>query len=553
MATISDDPITTTPGAAVPRRQRWRLPPVPGPRWSWLWLVIGTALLPFAYVQTLIPLTAWLAPVFLLRFARSRRPVTGLAVLTVAMFLALLVGLRDGFFPIEQGVGYYAFVTTLALGGAVPFAIDRVLAPRLDRVPRTLVFPAAVTTMELLSTFASAYGAAGSVAYSQYAALPLLQLTSVTGIWGLTFLVSWLAPVANQLWERGWSSPAGRTPAVLLVATLAAAMLFGGAQLAFAAPAAETVRVAALAPDRQLSQLAYSAPELDRGDAAQRAAVDAEYLRPGLDDLFARSEREAVAGAKIIAWSEAATRTLEEDQPAVVARAATLAAEHGIYLQVSMMVLLAAGDGSDGGPVNENHAVLLGPDGEVVWDYQKSKPTPGDGHVAGPGVIPTVETPYGRLATIICQDDFFPALVRQAGRADVDILLVPSSDWRSISAWHAQQAPFRAVENGVALVRPTRQGVSLAADGQGRLLGHKADYWVAEEQTLVVSVPTQGNDTWYARTGDVVAYGAVVGLLVLTVAAWTSYRRRGRMHGRTGPSPSDQTQRPAPLDGIPTG
>lgn len=550
MATISSDPIAPSTGAPVPRSPR---PPRPAAGWSWLWLLVGTGLLPFANVQTLVPLTAWLAPVFLLRFTRSHRPVVGLPVLVVAVSLALLVGVRDGFFPMEPGLGYYAFVATLGLSGALPFAVDRVLAPRLGGLPRTLVFPAAVTAMEFLSTFASAYGTAGSAAYSQYAGLPLLQLASVTGIWGLTFLVSWLAPVVVQLWERGWSGPGARTPAVLLVAALAAAMLVGGARLAFAAPAGETVRIAALAPDRTLSELTYSAPQLDPDDPAQRAAVAAEYFRPGLDELFERSQREAVAGAKIVAWSEAAVRTLEEEQPAVVARAAALAAEQGIHLQISMIVQLTNGGGPDGGPVNENHAVLLGPDGTVLWDYQKSKPTPGDGQVAGPGVIPTVDTPHGRLATIICQDDFFPGLVRQAGRAGVDILLVPSSDWPSISAWHAQQAPFRAVENGTAIVRPTRLGISLATDGQGRLLGHKADYWVAAEQTLVVNVPTQGYDTWYARIGDTVAWGSVVGLVLLAGAAWVPRRRAGRGDGASGGTGSDQAQRPAPVDGVPAG
>jgi apolipoprotein N-acyltransferase len=514
-----------------------------------LWLLLGTGLLPFANLQTLIPLTAWLAPIFLMRFARSQRPVFGSAVLVVAMSLALLVGLRDGFFPIEDGVGYYVFVATLGLGGAVPFAVDRVLAPRLSGLSRTLVFPAAVTTVELVGAISSAYGTAGSTAYSQYAGLPLLQLASVTGIWGLTFLVSWLAPVVNQLWERGWSGSGGKAPAVLFVATLAAALLFGGTRLAFAAPAAETVRVAALAPDRQLSDLAYAAPELDPGGPAERAAVRDEYFRPVLEELFERSEREAVAGAKIIAWSEAAVRTLQEDQAAVVARAADLARQHRVYLQVSMIVQLADADGSAGDPVNENHAVLLDPSGAVVWDYLKSRPVPGDGHEPGPGVVPTVDTPYGRLATVICQDDFFPDLIRQAGRAGVDILLVPSSDWKSVSAWHAEQAPFRAVENGAALVRPTRQGISLATDAQGRLLGHKADYYVASDQTLVVSVPTQGTDTWYARMGDTVAWASVVGLLVLTGTAWTARRRpRDGTSTRTG---SDQAERPALLDSLP--
>jgi apolipoprotein N-acyltransferase len=551
MTTINGDPAVRSPGARAGGRSPGGSPPDAGRRWSWCWLLVGTALLPFANLQTLIPLTAWLAPVFLLRFARAQRLVVGVPVLAVAMSLALWVGARNGFFPVEDGPGYYLYVATLGIGGAVPFAVDRVLTPRLRGPARTLVFPAAVTTVEFGSTFVSAYGAAGSTAYSQYGNLPLLQLASVTGIWGLTFLVSWLAPVANQLWERGWSRRGGRAPAVLFVAALAAALLLGGAQLAFAAPAAETVRVAALAPDRRLSELAYSAPRLTPGEPAERAAARDEFFRPVLDELFERSEREAVAGAEIIAWSEAAARTLQEDQPAVVARAADLARRHGVYLQVSMIVQLAADGGPDGGPVNENHAVLLDPTGAVAWDYQKSRPTPGDGQGPGPGVVPTVDTPHGRLATIICQDDFFPALVRQAGRAGVDILLVPSSDWRSVAAWHAQQAPFRAVENGLALVRPTRLGVSLATDAQGRLLGHKADYDVASDQTLVVSVPTQGVDTWYARVGDSVAWGSAVGLLVLAGAAWSSRRRLRDRTPAPVPTGSDEAQRSAPLDGVP--
>jgi apolipoprotein N-acyltransferase len=540
MTTIHGDRTSTPPGAAPRGRLRTEPTPPPAVRWAWLWLLVGVGLLPFASMQTLIPLTAWLAPVFLLRFTRSRRLLPGFAVLAAAMSLALLVGARGGFFPIGDGAGYYLFVATLGIGGAVPFAVDRLLAPRLRGLPRTLVFPAAVTTVELLSLLTSPYGAAGSAAYSQYAGLPLLQVVSVTGIWGLTFLVSWLAPVVNQLWERGWASPAGRRPLVVLVATTAVALLFGGTQLAFAAPGGETVRVAALAPDRQLSELAYSAPVLDPGSPAERAEVADEYFRPGLEDLVERSTREAEAGAKIIAWSEAAVRTLEEEQSAVVARAAELADRLEVYLQVSMIVQLDDADRSAGDPVNENHAVLLDPDGTVVWDYEKSKPTPGDGQVAGPGVVPTVDTPYGRLATIICQDDFFPGLVRQAGRAGVDILLVPSSDWGSVAAWHAQQAPFRAVENGTAVVRPTRLGVSLATDAQGRLLGHKADYFVATEQTLVVSVPTEGRGTLYARTGDTVAWASVVGLLVLAAAAWRSRQTRPSARPRSTASPRDE-------------
>jgi apolipoprotein N-acyltransferase len=290
--------------------------------------------------------------------------------------------------------------------------------------------------------------------------------------------------------------------------------------------------VAALAPDRNLSEAAYDAPRLRPERTEERLIVRDERFVPLLDDLFERSQREARAGAKIVAWSEAAALVLTEDRQEVVRRAAELAAREGIYLQISMIVLLD-NDGSDGEPVNENHAVMLDPGGEVVWDYLKSKPTPGDGHTAGPGILPTVDTPYGRLSTVICQDDFFPGLLRQAGQADVDILLAPSSDWPSVAAWHAQQSTFRAVESGVSIVRPTRQGISLATDAQGRLIGHKADYEVADGQTLVTSVPTRGEDTVYTVVGELFAYLSLLLLLAILVrhAVSALARRRGSNHG----------------------
>jgi apolipoprotein N-acyltransferase len=128
----------------------------------------------------------------------------------------------------------------------------------------------------------------------------------------------------------------------------------------------------------------------------------------------------------------------------------------------------------------------------------------------------------------------------------VDILLLPSSDWDSIAAWHAQQAPFRAIENGTAVVRPTRQGISLATDSQGRLLGHKSDYFVAEEQTLVASVPTEGTSTWYPVVGDTFAWASAAGILVLTAAAFRPRRHRGTSDGPAGSG--DSAARP---DGDP--
>jgi apolipoprotein N-acyltransferase len=137
-----------------------------------------------------------------------------------------------------------------------------------------------------------------------------------------------------------------------------------------------------------------------------------------------------------------------------------------------------------------------------------------------------VDTPYGRLGTVICQDDFFPSLLRQAGRRHVDILLVPTSDWPAIADWHAELSSFRAVENGVAVVRPTRWGISLATDALGRTIAAKPD--TGTDRTLFAAVPTQGRSTVYARIGDVFAYLCLALLIAFVPVAVR--RRRTTIH-----------------------
>ena len=475
---------------------------------SWLWLALGTALLPWITAQTVIPLAGWLAPLFLLRFLRTQRRAVGLPLILIANVVAQLVSIRDGFIPVPPGIELYGIVVAMASVLSLGYVADAFIAPRLDGLVRTLVFPCASVATEWLLSLVSPYGVFGTMAYSQSGNLVLLQLVSLTGVWGLTFVMTWGAAVANAVWER----PSERGGVAPYVAAMAAILLFGGIRLAFLPPSGATVLVAALAPRRELSDALSAADlHLSRATTQQREAGRDRYLDPLNADLFARTREAARGGAKLVAWAEAAAYVLVEDEPQLIASAQALARDESIYLQIAYIAIRAAEEF----PLVENRAVLVEPSGTVAWRYDKSKPVPGDGHLPGPGIIPTVDTPFGRWATIICFDADFPSLVRQVGRARADVLLVPSSDWQTVAETHARMATFRALENGVALVRPTRQGVSLAVDHQGRSLGYKADYFVADTQTMVTSVPTRGVGTLYARIGDSVAYLSALGLFWL--------------------------------------
>ena len=233
-------------------------------------------------------------------------------------------------------------------------------------------------------------------------------------------------------------------------AVLLAVVLAGSARLAFFAPPAATVRVATLAADRALWH-GLNVPRLTdlaaAGDSV-RAKARAQFA-PITDELIDRTRQQADAGAKIVVWSEAAAFALKEDEPALLDRVRALAREQSIYLQISVVFALRA----DHFPFAENRAILIDPSGQVVWDYFKTIHPLDDASIfaPGPAAVPTVDTPYGRLATVICFDADFPALIRQAGQARADILLVPANDWQPVHIWHARVAQLRAIENGVAL------------------------------------------------------------------------------------------------------
>lgn len=489
----------------------------PVDRLSWLWLAMGAALLPLASVQTILPLAAWLAPLFLLRFSRTQRIRVALPVLVLIHYAASTLGMR-GFF--DGPLGY--LVGLIGVAGVAGYAADRLVAVRYRGLLRTLIFPLTVTVADWLLGM-SPVGSGGALAYSQYGSLALLQLVSLTGIWGVSFLVAWFAPVANDLWEAGGNWRAVWPRLGLYAAVLLAVIVFGSVRLALVPRAVSTVRVASLAADKALwHALTQSVVDVAQGSTAVRAAARAEYA-PLWDDLLARSRQQARSGAKIVAWSEASAFVLKEDETAMLEHARSLARDEHIYLQVALVSVLA----TDHHPYGENRALLIDPAGAVVWDYFKTVHPFGDNAVFAPGegVIPVVETPYGRLATVICFDADFPALLRQAGQARADILLAPSNDWPPVKVMHSRVHVLRAIEYGLAVVRPTGNGIALAADSRGQVVA-ESDYYTTGSLALVADVPTHGVPTLYTRIGDAFAYGCLLALLGLTAATWLRPRTR---------------------------
>lgn len=479
----------------------------------WVWLATAAALLLFSNGAYSVPLAAWLAPVFLLRFVRTQSLKVGFAIAYVLLATVFAFQFR-GMVPIP-GVGYYIFLSLWGIPLVLPYVVDRLLVRRLTGFIASLLFPTTWAATEYLVS-RGPYGSWGSAAYSQYGNLPLLQLLSLTGLWGFTFLIGWFAAVCNRLWEEGLDSKGARRGAWLCVGTISIVMLLGGARLALFPPFSPTVRVASIS--RRDVAPAPSGPTIHRLFEAQATPADLDVFHTWTtatnEDLLSRAEREMKAGARIVFWGEGNAFLLKEEEAPFVARGGDLAAKYKAYLGMAMSVVSKGQR-----PCCQNKLTLIQPDGRVAWEYFKARPVPGaeSAHmVRGDGKLRELETSYGRLSSIICFDGDFPQLLAQAGASGTDVMLDPSNDWHAIDPWHTQMASFRAIEQGFNLIRQTSQGLSAAFDYQGRRLASMDDYHTTDH-AMISEIPTKGVHTIYSRLGDWFAWVCMAGLALLMV------------------------------------
>jgi apolipoprotein N-acyltransferase len=79
-------------------------------------------------------------------------------------------------------------------------------------------------------------------------------------------------------------------------------------------------------------------------------------------------------------------------------------------------------------------------------------------------------------------------------------------------------AVFRAIENGISLVRQAEGSLSIAVDPYGRVLA-QTDFFGATDRTMVAQVPVKHVTTIYTLFGRWLEWLAPIGLLFLVALA----------------------------------
>ena len=437
-------------------------------------------------------------PVLLMAMRSTRRSTSVLAFCASVLGGLNLVGYMARLAPMGVVIGSL-LIPAIAFALVVVAFRDAIV--HLKHPLSFLAFPIGWTAYEFLLSSVSPHGSAGSIAYTQTDVLPMIQLASITGVQGITFVVTLIpAGIAAAILSRD------RTSFLFVFLTV---LTLGFGTLAYG-----WIRLAE----------PYTGPSLRVGLVAIDSTVgrfntaDSEQALGVLKTYGSSIANLAGRGAQIVVLPEKIACITEQY-------------EHDVYDLLSDIarrehVALVAGLNRVGAEPHRNLAVIISSDGSVLGTYDKVYPVPGleSGYRTGQHIL------LLRMFDIsagfaICKDMDFQNWIRQYGESGAGILFVPAWDF-STDAWlHSRMAVLRAAENGFALVRSANNGYLTVTDEKGRVLGEAASSRNAAT-LLLVDVHPGADRTLYARAGNWFAWVNVFFLLILVVAVSRRLARR---------------------------
>ena len=350
-------------------------------------------------------------------------------------------------------------------------------------------FPVYWVTCEYLTAIASPHSTWGNLAYTQMDCLPLIQIASVTGIWGVSFIVFLFAAATAALLSGIGNAWQRRVLAIAVGAVVCAVFVFGMVRLQ-SKPSGESVAVTLVGKDVPMS--------VYLGSEEQALELLGEYA--------AEVRRVTPAGTEVVVLPEKIGRVTESNLVEVDALFSSVASETHAAIDLGLVRKT---------PYSAfNSSRFYSPDRKMEANYDK--------HHLLPGVEPEkpgdkrviLDQPSGRWGLQICKDMDFPKLSREYAAEGANLMLVPAWDF-NVDRWlHSRMAVLRAVENGFALARSARNGLLTLSDNRGRILAETA---TAPGPFASISgiLSVAPEETFYARTGDWFAWLCVAVCVVL--------------------------------------
>jgi apolipoprotein N-acyltransferase len=495
------------------------------PNYDWDWLV-------------------WVGFVPLLLGIRGRRPWQALVmgwICGVIFFLGITAWWLKEFQSVSifaSGLGYLYLGLYFALFGLLlSLILSRVRFPFLIAAPIWVIFEYLRSNLSFLAFPWVLLG------HSQHSNLPLIQMASFTGVYGVSFVIMLTNGAIADLivyWiEKGREHKYAKYKhfyGVLIVFTVVAVLWVAG-------------WISLLAPTHNGRTLSIA---IVQGNIPQKIKWKTEYR----EHIFTKYEDLSAEAAKfkpqLIVWPETSTPGLILKDRTLLQRMVSIIRNNQTYFFV----------GSAESPKFEkdlirarrsgNTALFFSPEGKVLGQYLKMRLVPFGEYIPYEEIIPwpdfivqrgkrslaitgsevTLFQIDGiRLGTLICWEVLFPDLTRSLVKKGADFVInLTNEAWFGRIAFPHQMLSscvFRAVENRVNLVRCANTGISCFIDPYGRVTGRVTnggeDIFVSGTLTQKILISPPG--TFYTRHGDLLVYGCIAFLALIVV--WISVKGIG--------------------------
>jgi apolipoprotein N-acyltransferase len=305
---------------------------------------------------------------------------------------------------------------------------------------------------------------------SQHANPLALRLSSLTGFWGVTFVIWYISAciAAATTHPKQVIKPA--------IAMLGALVL--------------------------LAAYTYLILPRSSGTMLTIAAIE------GPDTSTLRAETAKLHGkARIVVWPEIG---LEPDDDDVLSSAR----ESHVHIAANF-----AEPQPSGKPLNISY--YISPNAVVLGKFRKQ-------HLFGAELFrygrpmhashPITDDANLRVAVPTCYDTMFTDVIRNYVREGADLILVPNCDPEApnyiFGRMHAAMTAFRAAENAVPIAMADPMSISTIFDSTGKVLAQTKP---GEFTAITGELSPRRGRTLYNRTGDILPFLCIIYMLLLSI------------------------------------
>jgi apolipoprotein N-acyltransferase len=380
--------------------------------------------------------------------------------------------------------------------------------------------------------------------HTQYLNLPILQVASLSGAYGVSFLLvlanGAIADVIGQWIDGNRLKVSNRPVSIKYKPVYAGLMVFVVIAVSWG--------LGRWAISREVSGTPFSLAVV-QGNIPQGMKWDPQF-RDGIISKYERlSEEAARSNPQLIVWPETATPGFVLKDMALLKRMVAMIRRLGTHFLVGSAEYPKFGKAPLIREKSGNTALYFSPTGKVLGQYLKIRLLPLGEYIPYKGTIPWprfIISPEKKnylipgtdsmvfnlggtkFGVLICWENIFPDLSRRlAKKGAAFVVNISNEAWFGDSAEPYQMVSmgvFRAVENRIHMVRATNTGISCFIDPYGRVTGmvERGGETLFVEGVSVREIRLSRPGTFYTRYGDILAFGCIAFSLLIVV--WSLLR-----------------------------